>query len=340
MKSVQEIMDILGIEGPVTNDKIQAIMEAIGAIIESRVDLSGNDMLNGGMQEVQQDMNIDVEVDPELDKPSKKHDDNLENDLDVEINDPDNLLDGQSHDRSQDEDEEDQEEQEQQTNEVDQDADENDSEEGADTDEEESEEDDFDQDNEDDAEETDGTEEDEDDFNEDNFEDSPSMSNPANNNSNSSISSKENIRRITKARISALANQAINTAPNNPDIQQKTKELQKTLDKLNELTEEELDSMSDEQFGDLINKIIDQISALDPSTYVQKPEEYNKKMEEYVKNDPIELNQEDSIIVGNERAAIRANEREKNRYTAGNFKSIADFRMNFYKAIKNQVAEV
>lgn len=320
--NIQDMMDSLGIEGPMTPEKAKAIKDAVQAILQSRQPIPpGGGGGGGGRGPIE----MDLPVDPNLLQPSQKNKPQSTNDLEIE--DPDDVLSKVKQNGPQMPQEDEQEEQGKKgqggENEPEEKEDKNSSEE-----EEEEEESD--------------TEEEEDDFDEEDFDDEQVLDNS---NKNSESNKKRQNREITKSRAISLGKKTLNKAGDAPENKGKTEALEKAIEELESLTDEDLDEMSDEAFSQKINKVIDSISALDPKTYVTDAETMAKRVQEIKKDfeNPgliNELNQEDSQIVGTERRAVKASEREKAKYTSGSFKAVADFKINFYKAIKDQVEEI
>jgi hypothetical protein len=179
-------------------------------------------------------------------------------------------------------------------------------------------------------------------FDEEDFDDTQVLDDPS---KNSETGKKRQAREITKTRSVSLGKQTLAKAQETPENKAKIEALENAIEELENLTDEDLETMSDEVFSQKVNKVIDSISALDPKTYVTDAETVAKKVQEIKKGfsnpDLInELNQEDNQIVGTERRAVKASEREKAKYTSGSFKTVADFKINFYRAIKDQVEEI
>lgn len=323
--NIQDIMDSLGIEGPMTPEKAKAIKDAVQAILQSRQPKPTVPPGGGGGD--WGPIEMDLPVDPNLLQPSQKN--KPQNTDDLEIEDPDDVLSKVKQNGPQMPQEDEQDEQGKKgqggENEPEEKKDKNSSE---DEEEEEGEESD--------------TEEEEDDFDEEDFDDEQVLDDP---NKNSESSKKRQNREITRSRAISLGRKTLDKAGDAPENKGKTEALEKAIEDLESLTEEDLDEMSDEAFSQKINKVIDSISALDPKTYVTDAETMAKRVQEIKKDfeNPgliNELNQEDNQIVGTERRATKASEREKAKYTPGSFKTVADFKINFHRAIKDQVEEI
>ena len=107
--------------------------------------------------------------------------------------------------------------------------------------------------------------------------------------------------------------------------------------KLTEATRKSISQMSDEEFHEIINgalDLIDQNTKVDYSTDLDaRVSEIKQDASNPLKNR--ELDQEDNDNLRPERQLARARERENQRYR--NFKSLDSFKINFYRAIKDQV---
>lgn len=102
-----------------------------------------------------------------------------------------------------------------------------------------------------------------------------------------------------------------------------------------------LDTMSEDEFDSLIDSVlnkVDQVKKVDYSSDLEaRVQEIQADAEDVMKNR--ELAAEDERNLGDERRAIRAQEREKAKYNPTNFKNMEAFKFNFYHAIKDQVEE-
>jgi hypothetical protein len=107
--------------------------------------------------------------------------------------------------------------------------------------------------------------------------------------------------------------------------------------KLTEATRKSISQMSDEEFHEIINgalDLIDQNTKVDYSTDLDaRVAEIKQDASNPLKNR--ELDQEDNDNLRPERQLARAREKENQRYR--NFKSLDSFKINFYRAIKDQV---
>lgn len=101
---INEILASLGID--LTNPEARkGAMEAIDAILASRIDLSG--IGGGGLPGGKPAEPIEVEIDPDLLQPSVKHHPPMNNDDDIEVEDEEDLLSKVKHNKSDDSDEQD-----------------------------------------------------------------------------------------------------------------------------------------------------------------------------------------------------------------------------------------
>lgn len=98
-----------------------------------------------------------------------------------------------------------------------------------------------------------------------------------------------------------------------------------------------LRSMTDDEFGDYINSTLDLISDLEDLTVVDDIEKRKANIQA-ITNDPNlarELAAEVSVEAQKDYQKKKAREKEKAKYSS--FKSLEDFKLNFYSAINNQV---
>lgn len=318
--NIQDIMDSLGIEGPMTPEKAKAIKDAVQAILQSRQPLPpGGGGGGGGWGPTE----MDLPIDPNLLQPSQKN--RPQNNDDLEIEDPDDVLSKVKQNGPQEKNP----------------SENNDNGKGGKGEGEGEGGQKEDSDKKEDSGKGEGENEGEN-FDEEDFDDKQVLDDPS---KNSEAGKKRQNREITKARTTSLGRNTLSKAEESTENKGKIEALEKAIEELESLTDEDLETMSDEAFSQKVNKVIDSISALDPKTYVTDAETVAKKVQEIKKgfSDPDlinELNQEDNQIVGTERRAVKASEREKAKYTSGSFKTVADFKINFYRAIKDQVEEI
>ena len=205
---------------------------------------------------------------------------------------------------------------------------------------------DFEDETEENIEEEESEEEDieEDDFNEDDFKDDSLIDKPVDKNDPQEL--KRRHRELSKNRAIKAAKNTLDQIQKNSTNKSKIERLEKLVEDLENLSEEELTKLSDEQFGSRINDILDIIGELNKSVKISSAEEHELKIKEIKKEleDPNtlrELEQEDNLNIGNERRAVKASEKEKAKYNnIGSFRTISDFKLNFQSAIKNQVQEI
>lgn len=102
-----------------------------------------------------------------------------------------------------------------------------------------------------------------------------------------------------------------------------------------------LDTMSADEFDALIDNVLNDVDKVQKVTYSSdleaRVQEIKSDAENILKNR--ELDQEDERNIGKDRQALKARERENNKYSRRSFKNIEAFKFNFYNAIKDQVEE-
>ena len=110
------------------------------------------------------------------------------------------------------------------------------------------------------------------------------------------------------------------------------------------LPKKQLYDWTDDEFNNAYDNFLDEISEyrkldLEDSDAQQ---ERVKKIQQDLSNPIVKkgLQQEDTIEVNKDYQARRAREKEKQRYMGGNVKSFDAFKLNFWRAIKDQVDEV
>ena len=114
--------------------------------------------------------------------------------------------------------------------------------------------------------------------------------------------------------------------------------LEESLTKnLNEAIKKSLSELSDDEFNKIVNDVldlVDQNTEIDYSTDLEaRIAEIKKDASNPLKNR--ELDQEDSNNLRGERQLARAREKENQKYQ--NFRTLDSFKINFYRAIKDQV---
>lgn len=372
MIDIQSIINKINDSGNLTPEQTEAVMTAIGAILKSRIPpLAGNS--SAGLPSTTGG-NPEVEIDPELLQPSKKFKSEKTDDS-IEIDDPDNVLSQiKTHDSDETEidDEESNSEDESNDNDVDSSSDndttenENNSNESETTGQDSTGETDTDSDNLDDSDLDDSDMSDNDDSNDsDDSEDFDEIDQDDNESEEDTLPDDEEelqdkvdlqdirdkgftprkIAETQKQRAIELGKQVLSSVPETDENKKILDKIKSAVEKLENLSEEDLENISDEEFDNLINTIIDAAKALKNDITVKSAEEVKATIKEIQKEfeDPEvaqELENEDNIGIWKEKRIAAASERTKTGYRPRNFKSIADFKINFYKAIKDQVEEV
>lgn len=351
--NLETILDLLDITGPVTAEQKQAIADAVKAIRASRniaklnkdnqATETGSSSLSG---------EIDTEIDPELKKPSDKSNIDTSSDMDIEINDPENVLNSEKpgNEKTNTEDAEKNSNDLDKSNKGDNDStqanedeiedDEIDGDEFEDEEESEEESEEAEDDNQENSNEAE--ESDKNNF-EDDFEDEPLVNADLKGEKIQDISKKT--MEINRARTISLGENALKNIPETAQNKGLLQKLAEAVSTLKNLTPEELEELSDDKLNKLFNDIIDIVQSLDDSVKTTSAEERASKIAEIKKefsNAEViaELDKESTEQATEEKRALRAREQEKARYSRSNFKTIADFKINFYKAIKSQVEEI
>lgn len=108
---------------------------------------------------------------------------------------------------------------------------------------------------------------------------------------------------------------------------------------LKEARDKHLDELSEQEYSDLIDSTLDLIDKLDPVSYSNDLEARVKEIkadaEDAAKRR--ELDQEDNSYLNSERRQDVSSRREKEKYNK--FKGLDQFKLNFYRAIKDQVEQ-
>ena len=103
-----------------------------------------------------------------------------------------------------------------------------------------------------------------------------------------------------------------------------------------------LRELSDDEFADGINAVLDLIDKIQEPDYIdQDDKEARKDKIRKLANDPIanrELQIEDNIELQKDFQKTKARQKEMNKYS--NYKTIEQFKINFYRSIKDQVERV
>lgn len=364
----------LGIQGELTAEQRQGIIDAIGAILQSRAGGDGGlpGKLLKKLTDAGAELNLDMEVDPELLKPSQKNNPpSNQDDIDYNINDPENLLQPESDESKKDGSQDPQDPQNQQnqqnpqgpSGQNSQEPDETQSGEQSKTGEQDSPSKESDEDNGPSKE----SDEDNDEASE-NEEQSEEQSDPSEPETDPDLesdfidddlvdgfddkekaeASKARTRRIAASRARNLGNETLNKAGNDPAKQGQATRLKKALDRLNELenlSDEELNKISGDDFQQRLNDVTDAASALDPKTHVETDAQRQARIKE-IKDDladkKTQLELSDEVKQNaTPTSGIQASQKTKDSYQGiGKYKTLADFKINFYKTIKDQVQEV
>jgi hypothetical protein len=163
------------------------------------------------------------------------------------------------------------------------------------------------------------------------------------------IKSKHEARKIKRERTLQAAKKALADAQAKKVSPALIHELEKAITALEELTEavkKTLANLSDEEFNLIINRVFDAIDAVgDKSLSFTSEEERDVRAKE-IKNDladtrtQAELSAEDVAKIRAENQAIKARDRESDKYKArsrASFKGFQDFLNSLYRAIALQV---
>ena len=103
-----------------------------------------------------------------------------------------------------------------------------------------------------------------------------------------------------------------------------------------------LRELTDDEFADGINKVLDLVDQVEQPDYVD-PEDKKRRVGKILSlaSDTManrELEREDNIYIKQDYQKKKARDKEATRYK--NYKTIDDFKINFYRSIKNQVEKV
>jgi hypothetical protein len=369
---IKNILDSLGLD--LSNPEVKrGALEAIEAIMDSRTPSGGGGgpAGSGGTEE--------IEIDPDLLQPSLKQPPSFDDTDDIEIEDEEHILDQIQRNDSEDQepseipekdksDSESSDTEKTDSSDNDNTGSENDDSEAED--EENSEEseniqaksdnssENIEDDNAEDSEEagidsedgaaegeTDEVKDSEDEFNEDDMLDDETK----NIFTDADIKSKHEARKIKRERTLQAAKKALADAQAKKVSPALIHELEKAITALEELTEavkKTLANLSDEEFNLIINRVFDAIDAVgDKSLSFTSEEERDVRAKE-IKNDladtrtQAELSAEDVAKIRAENQAIKARDRESDKYKArsrASFKGFQDFLNSLYRAIALQV---
>ena len=163
------------------------------------------------------------------------------------------------------------------------------------------------------------------------------------------LSAKQEARRIKRERTILAAKRALEAAKTRKTNPSLIRELEKSIDALENLSEavtESLKDLSDEEFDLMINRVLDAIDAVGNSELSVKTAQEKELQAKEIKKDlgsaktQNELSAEDAAKIRQETQAIKAREKEKDKYkmkNANSFKGFSDFLNSLYRAIALQV---
>ena len=166
------------------------------------------------------------------------------------------------------------------------------------------------------------------------------------------IKTKNDARKIKRERTIAAAKKALEDAQARRVSPVLIKELKKSIEALEALTEavaKSIKDISDEEFNLLVNRVFDAIEACGNSGMTYKSEEEREAQVKEIKDDisseqtQLELSSEDAARIRAETQAIKAREKEAAKYAGigrGSFKGFQDFLTSIYRAIALQVTQI
>lgn len=164
-----------------------------------------------------------------------------------------------------------------------------------------------------------------------------------------SVNKKYDSRKIKRERTLRAAEAALTAAKARKAPNALIHELEKAIEALQALTEaagKNLKDLSDDEFNLMINRVFDAISALGDSDLTFSTEEERNAKAQEIKTDlsssktQTELSAEDTAKIRAEHQAIKAREKEADKYKkrgASSFKGFQDFLSSLYRAIALQV---
>lgn len=336
---LQAIKQKLGVLGELTPEQRRGISDALSSILDSRQ--------ASGMPPIQTDAEIDMGVDPALKQPSSKAPLSVDNDMDLEINDPDDLLssDGETP-AGTDNDSGKASNSSNSSNSGGSNTDsDNDTDEGNATDS---------GDAENDAEaDADGAEGDNDEGPgvdselEDEFSEEDSI--VGFETEADRVANQVKPRRIAASRAKKLGAEALNAAKGaqGAENSRKTDVLKQALadiETLLNMSDADLAALSGEVFQQKLNRVTDAAKALNPASHVEDEVTRQARLKEIKadfadKRTALELDAEAKQQAAGT-SGIQASKATKDAYAkVGNYGTIADFKINFYRCIKDQVQE-
>lgn len=108
------------------------------------------------------------------------------------------------------------------------------------------------------------------------------------------------------------------------------------------IKDKSLRELTDDEFADEINKVLDLIDKVKKPDYIDAKDKKDRQTKiQKLANDPIanrELQQEDNIELQKDFQKQKAREKELNKYNQ--YRTIEQFKINFFRSIKNQVEQV
>lgn len=108
------------------------------------------------------------------------------------------------------------------------------------------------------------------------------------------------------------------------------------------IKDKSLRELTDDEFADEINKALDLIDKVKKPDYIDAKDKKDRQTKiQKLANDPLanrELQQEDNIELQKDFQKQKAREKELNKYNQ--YRTIEQFKINFFRSIKNQVEQV
>lgn len=108
------------------------------------------------------------------------------------------------------------------------------------------------------------------------------------------------------------------------------------------IKDKSLRELTDDEFADEINKVLDLIDKVQKPDYIDAKDKKDRQTKiQKLANDPLanrELQQEDNIELQKDFQKQKAREKELNKYTQ--YRTIEQFKINFFRSIKNQVEQI
>ena len=147
---------------------------------------------------------------------------------------------------------------------------------------------------------------------------------------------KNRLRRAQADRTKTLAQKTLDWGKKNNRPQELIDKLEAALKKLTDLSDKELTDMDDDAFTKLVNEIVADCDALHKVNYTPDVQSRVKQIRDDIDSGEMaaEINAEEK---SNGQNGIQARKNSIRRYTP---RSMSDFKINFYRAIKDQIAKV